>query len=70
MNRRRLDSRYDVTFGPCDPLNLGCGYYIKIERDGVPILHTSRHPDTGKDLDYASCVEIAGQYGPPRAVRA
>ena len=61
-----MDS-YDVTFGPTDVLNPGCGYQIKVERNGKLVLFTGNHPVTGELLDYASCVAIAGMYGPGRS---
>ena len=42
---------FDVTFGPCDPLNPGFGYWIEVLRNGVQLLKTSRDPATGEDLD-------------------
>ena len=60
-----MDS-YDVTFGPTDALNPGCGYQIKVERNGHTLLHTGNNPATGKPLDYAGCLEVAGMYGPVR----
>lgn len=55
---------YFVSFGPCDPLNFGFGYQIRIERatDGVTVLFTSVHPVTGKDLDFAGCLDVAAMY--------
>ena len=60
-----MDS-YDVTFGPTDSLNSGCGYQIKVERNGQTLLSTGKHPATGKPLDYAGCLEVAGMYGSRR----
>ena len=53
-----------VSFGPCDPLNVELGYQIRVERRGELVLFTSRHPVTGKDLDFAGCVEVAAMYSP------
>lgn len=55
----------DVTFGVCDHLNPGHGYFIRITRsdNGQKVLHTSQHPVTGKDLDFAGCLEVAAMYG-------
>ncbi len=61
-----MPDSYDVTITPCDPLNPGFGYAIKIEKNGVRILYTASDPRTGNSLDYASCVKLAGQYGPKR----
>lgn len=56
-----------VTFGPCDYLNPGFGYQIKIERtNGSMVLCISQHPLTGANLDYAGCVEVAAMYAAPK----
>ena len=60
-----MDS-YNVTFGPIDALNPGCGYQIRVERNGCTLLFTSNNPSTGKPLNYAGCLEVAGMYGPAR----
>lgn len=54
-----------VQFGPCDPLNSGFGYQLRIEKDGRPLLLTSKHPITGVALTYDSCVEVAAMYATP-----
>jgi hypothetical protein len=55
-----------VSFGPCDRLNPGFGYQIKIERacSGMLVLCTDKHPLTGADLDFAGCLEVAAMYTP------
>lgn len=55
---------WDITFGPCDPQNPGFGYEIHIQRNGRTVLKTATHPMSGKDLDYATCLEVASNYGP------
>jgi hypothetical protein len=61
-----MDS-YDVTFGPTDALNSGCGYQIEIKQDGKLVLFTGNNPATGAPLDYAGCLRVAGMYGPARS---
>lgn len=57
----------DVTFGLCDPLNPGFGYRILVvDRFGTTRLHTATHPVTGRELDYAGCLEVAAWYAPGR----
>lgn len=61
------DKALSVTFGPCDRLNPGFGYQIKIERaNGSMVLCITQHPLTGADLDYAGCVEVAAMYVTPK----
>lgn len=55
---------WDVEFGPIAGLNPQAVYQIKICRNGCPQLFTSKHPDTGADLDFAACLQIAATYGP------
>lgn len=57
-----------VTFGPCDRLNPGFGYQIKIVRtcSGMVVLCTDTHPLTGADLDFAGCLEVAAMYTPTK----
>jgi hypothetical protein len=55
----------EIQIGPCDYLNPGNGYAIKVTKNGTVILYTAKHPVTGKDLDLRSSVEVAGMYAPP-----
>ena len=58
------NASWDVSFGPFDPINAGFGYAIRVKRNGRTVLNTHAHPVTGKDLDYAGCLEVAAMYGP------
>lgn len=60
-----MDS-WDVEFAPIDHLNPEAGYHLKVTRNGAVLLDTNRRPDTGADLTFHGCVEIAGFYGPKK----
>lgn len=61
-----MPDSWRIEFGPVDAINPGCGYFICIERNGRTELFVSKHPVTGADLDYHSCVEVAAMYGPKK----
>ncbi len=49
-----------------DPLAPGLGYQIRIDDDehGILRFYSTVHPNTGKDLTYSDCLEIASRFDP------
>ena len=49
----------EIEIHPCDYLNPGFGYEVKVTVNGESVLWTNKHPVSKKDLDLASAIEVA-----------